>query len=199
MCSSDLMKSVGTEFFPVADDARLSVKLELPIGTRVEISKEVMERLYAEWRDKYPEIRVMNYTTGTASSDNVFGSLSDNGTHIISANVRLLDPGDRERGITEIAAAMRADLKRYPEFKKAQVIVGGGMGMGGQSQLDYEIYGYDFTETDSVAQRLVKILSGIKGTADIRVSRADYQPEYQVDFDREKLALYGLNLQTAAG
>ena len=94
---------------------------------------------------------------------------------------------------------MRADLKRYPEFKKAQVIVGGGMGMGGQSQLDYEIYGYDFTETDSVAQRLVKILSGIKGTADIRVSRADYQPEYQVDFDREKLALYGLNLQTAAG
>ncbi len=194
-----LMKSVGTEFFPVADDARLSVKLELPIGTRVEISKEVMERLYAEWRDKYPEIRVMNYTTGTASSDNVFGSLSDNGTHIISANVRLLDPGDRERGITEIAAAMRADLKRYPEFKKAQVIVGGGMGMGGQSQLDYEIYGYDFTETDSVAQRLVKILSGIKGTADIRVSRADYQPEYQVDFDREKLALYGLNLQTAAG
>ena len=70
--------------------------------------------------------------------------------------------------------------------------------MGGQSTLDYEIYGYDFTETDSVAQRLVRILSGIKGTADVRVSRSDYQPEYQVDFDREKLAIYGLNLQTAA-
>ncbi len=32
----------------------------------------------------------------------------------------------------------------------------------------------------------------------MRISRADYQPEYQVDFDREKLALYGLNLSTAA-
>lgn len=124
--------------------------------------------------------------------------MRDNGSHIISANIRLLDPGDRDRGITEIAASMREDLKRYPEFRKAQVTVGGGMGMGGQSQLDYEIYGYDFTETDSVAQRLVKILSGIKGTADIRISRAEYQPEYQVDFDREKLAIYGLNLQTAA-
>ena len=31
------------------------------------------------------------------------------------------------------------------------------------------------------------------------ISRSDYQPEYQVDFNREKLALYGLNLQTAAG
>ncbi len=76
--------------------------------------------------------------------------------------------------------------------------VGGGMGMGGQSQLDYEVYGYDFTETDSIAQKLVSILGNIEGTADIRVSRADYQPEYQVDFDREKLAMYGLNLQTAA-
>ncbi len=72
------------------------------------------------------------------------------------------------------------------------------MGMGGQSQLDYEVYGYDFTETDSIAQKLVSILGNIEGTADIRVSRADYQPEYQVDFDREKLAIYGLNLQTAA-
>ncbi len=30
------------------------------------------------------------------------------------------------------------------------------------------------------------------------ISRPDYQPEFQVDFDREKLALYGLNLSTAA-
>ena len=193
-----LMKYVGTEFFPVADDARLSVSLEMPIGTRVEISKEVMERLNKEWSEKYPEIKVMNYTTGTASSDNTFASLRDNGPHIVSANIRLLDPGDRERGIVEIAALMREDLKRYPEFRKAQVTVGGGSGMGGQSTLDYEIYGYDFTETDSVAQRLVKILSGIKGAADVRISRSDYQPEYQVDFDREKLAIYGLNLQTAA-
>ena len=162
-----LVRYVGTEFFPVADDGRLSVKLELPIGSRVELSKEVMARLYKEWKEKYPEIKIMNYTTGSASSDNTFGSLQDNGPHIISSNVRLLDPGDRDRSITEIAALMREDLKRYPEFRKAQVTVGGGMGMGGQSQLDYEV-------------------------------RSDYQPEYQVDFDREKLAIYGLNLQTAA-
>ena len=36
------------------------------------------------------------------------------------------------------------------------------------------------------------------GTADVMISRPDYQPEFQVDFDREKLALYGLNLSTAA-
>lgn len=198
--SLQLLKFVGTEFFPTADDGRLGVKLELPIGTRVEISREATDRLAAEWREKYPEIKILNYTTGQASSDNTFASLQDNGPHIVSMNIRLLDPGDRDRSIVEIAALMREDLKHYPEFKKAQVNVGGNRGgaMGGQSTIDYEIYGYDFAETDSVARNLVRILEGIKGTADVMISRSDYQPEYQVDFDREKLAIYGLNLTTAA-
>lgn len=195
-----LVRHVGTEFFPTADDGRLGVNLELPIGTRVEIAQEVTARLSKEWREKYPEIQVLNYTTGQASSDNTFASLSDNGSHIVSMNIRLVDPGDRDRKITEIAELMRQDLKNYPEFKKAMVNVGGNRGgsMGGQATIDYEIYGYDFTETDSVAQSLKRILEGIEGTADINISRSDYQPEYQVDFDREKLAMYGLNLSTAA-
>ena len=195
-----LLRFVGTEFFPTADDGRLGVSLEMPIGTRVEIANEVMERLAKEWTEKYPEIQTLNYTTGQADSDNTYASLSDNGSHIVSMNIRLVDPGERDRGIVEIAELMREDLKRYPEFKKRQVNVGGsrGGGMSGQSAIDYEIYGYDFEETDSVAQRLKHVLEGIKGTADIIISRSDYQPEYQVDFDREKLAIYGLNLQTAA-
>lgn len=197
-----LMKQVGTEFFPTADDGRLGVELETPIGTRVEISQEAVQRLDSLWRKKYPEILVSSYTVGPASSDNTFASLSDNGSHIISMNIRLSDPGDRERGIKEIADGMRKDLESgFPEFKKAQVNIGGGRGsgMGGQSTVDFEIYGYDFNETDSVARQLKTILEGINGTADVTISRSDYQPEYQVDFDREKLALYGLNLQTAAG
>ena len=194
-----LMGQVGTEFFPTADDGRLSVSLELPIGTRVEIADETTSRLVAEWRKKYPEIQIINYTTGTASSDNTFASLSDNGPHIVSMNIRLSDPGDRDRSITEIAALMRRDLDHYPEYKKTKVTVGGNMGgMGGEAAIDFEIYGYDFEQTDSVAARLRRSLLQIPGTADVRISRADYQPEYRVDFDREKLAIYGLNLTTAA-
>ncbi len=195
-----LTRFIGSEFFPTSDNSRLGVTLELPIGSRVEIAKDVCARLYKEWTEKYPEIKVFNYTVGQASSDNTFASLQDNGTHIMSMNIRLVDPKDRKRGITEIAALMREDLKQYPELKKYLVNVGGmrGGGMSGQSTIDYEIYGYDFAKTDSVAQRLKRVLEGIKGAADINISRSDYQPEYQVDFDREKLAIYGLNLSTAA-
>ena len=195
-----LMRFIGTEFFPVSDNSRLGVDLQLPIGTRVEMSKEVTERLYKEWMEKYPEIKVLNYRVGQASSDNAFASMQDNGPHIVSMNIRLVDPSKRKRGIVEIAGAMREDLKHYPEFKKALVNVGGnrGGGMSGQNTIDYEIYGYDFEKTDSVAQRLKRILEKVEGAADVNISRSDYQPEYQVDFDREKLAIYGLNLSTAA-
>ena len=196
-----LMKHVGTEFFPTQDNGRIGVNLETPIGTRVEITQDALQRLDSLWRAKYPEIMVSSYTVGPASSDNTFASLSDNGSHIASMNIRLSDPGDRKRGIKEIADGMRGDIEEgFPEFAKAQVNVGGGRGagMGGQSTVDFEIYGYDFNETDSVARIMRQILEGIEGTADITISRSAYQPEYQVDFDREKLALYGLNLQTAA-
>ena len=195
-----LMKFVGSEFFPTSDNSRLGVSLELPIGTRVEIAKEVTQRLYDEWREKYPEIKVLNYTVGQASSDNTWASMQSNGSHIVSMNIRLVNPSERKRSIVEIAGLMREDLKHYPEFKKAQVNVGGsrGGGMSGQNTVNYEIYGYDFTATDSVAQALKRILSNVEGAADINISRSDYQPEYQVDFDREKLAIYGINSSTAA-
>ena len=195
-----LMKFIGSEFFPTSDNSRLGVSLELPIGSRVELAKDVCERLYKEWTEKYPEIKVFNYTVGQASSDNTYASMRDNGSHIMSMNIRLVDPSQRKRGIVEIAGLMRQDLRHYPELKKYMVNVGGmrGGGMSGQSTINYEIYGYDFEKTDTVAQRLKRILEAIPGAADINISRSDYQPEYQVDFDREKLAIYGLNLSTAA-
>ncbi len=200
VASMFLMKFVGSEFFPTMDNSRLGVNLELPIGTRVDVAKDVCQRLYKEWTQKYPEIKVFNYTVGQASSDNTWGSMQSNGSHIMSMNIRLVSPAERDRSITEIAGLMREDLKQYPELKKALVNVGGqrGGGMSGQSTLDYEIYGYDFELTDSLAQQLKRILEKVPGAADVNISRSDYQPEYQVDFDREKLALYGLNLTTAA-
>lgn len=198
--SMQLTKFIGSEFFPTSDNSRLGITLELPVGTRVEIAKDLTERIYKDWTKKYPEIDKFNYTVGQASTDNTWASMQSNGSHIISMNITLKPIKERTKSLTEVAALMREDLKKYPELDKYQVNVGGSRGgsMSGQSTIDYEIYGYDFEKTDSVAQRLKRILSSVKGTADIRISRDNYQPEYQVDFDRQKLAIYGLNLTTAA-
>ena len=193
-------KGIGTEFFPAQDNARIAVKLELPIGTRKELAQEISEKLTNYWLEHYKGImKVCNYTVGQADSDNTFASLQDNGSHIISFNISLVDPGDRDITLEQVCDEMREELKKYPEFSKAQVILGGSnTGMSAQASADFEIYGYDMATTDSVAARLKRQLLDVKGVSEVNISRSDYQPEYQVDFDREKLALHGLNLSTAA-
>ncbi|KAA6320624.1 Multidrug resistance protein MdtC, partial [termite gut metagenome] len=192
-------RSISTEFFPTQDSGSITANLELPIGTRKEVAQELASKLTEEWSKKYPEILVCNYRVGQASSDNIYASMQSNGSHIISFNIRLSNPGERERSMMVIGSAMREDLKAYPEFNKTQVVVGGGMmgGMGGQTTADFEIYGYDMAITDQVADDLEQELFKVKGVAEVNISRGDYQPEYQVDFDREKLAMHGLNLSTA--
>ena len=143
-------------------------------------------------------MKVCNYTVGQADSDNTWASMQDNGSHIISFNISLVDPGDRDITLEAVCNEMREDLKAYPEFSKAQVILGGSnTGMSAQASADFEVYGYDMTVTDSVAARLKRELLAVPGVSEVNISRSDYQPEYQVDFDREKLAMHGLNLSTA--
>ena len=192
-------KGIGTEFFPAQDNARIAVQLELPIGTRKELAQEVSEKLTNQWLNKYKGVMtVCNYTVGQADSDNTWASMQDNGSHIISFNISLVDPGDRDISLEQVCDEMREDLKKYPEFSKAQVILGGSnTGMSAQASADFEVYGYSMEETDSVAARLKRELLNVKGVSEVNISRSDYQPEYQVDFDREKLALHGLNLATA--
>ena len=193
------LTGISTEFFPAQDNARIAVKLQLPIGTRKELAQDIAQRLTEQWMSKYKEtMKVCNYTVGQADTDNTWASMQDNGSHIIDFNISLVDPGDRDISLEKVCDEMRDDLKAYPELTKAQVIMGGSnTGMSGQASADFEIYGYDMAVTDSVAANLKRNLLGVNGVSEVNISRSDYQPEYQVDFDREKLALHGLNLATA--
>ena len=191
---------IGTGFFPSQDSGSLSVKFYMPIGTRTERTQTIAQELAEKWTARYGnDVRVVNYTVGQASEDNTIGSMQDNGPHIASFNVRLVDVADRDISLYDVAEQLRSDLNGYPEIEKFTVSAGGSHGgMGGQSTVDFEIYGYDFDATDKVARDLRTALLKVDGVSEVRISRSDYQPEIQVDFDREKLARHGLNLSTAA-
>jgi len=193
------MMFVGTEFIPAQDNSRIAATIELPIGTRMEITKQTANELMSLWQKKYPEIDMINYNVGQASSENVWGSLQNNASNIITMNIRMVDLDKRSRSMFSISDSLRNDLENTPEVVKSNIIAGGGMSMmGGQSTLDVEIFGYDFEQTDKVAKELADGIRKIKGLVNVQISRGDYIPEYNVVFDREKLALNGLNMSTAS-
>lgn len=194
-----LVPTIKTEFFPTQDNAQISVHIELPVGTRQDITRELAQTIDKQFREQYPEIKMTNFTEGQADSDNTWAQMSNNGTHIVDFYINLSSKGDRERGLVEICEGMRKDLSGYPEIKTFEVIEGGQEeGMGGQNAVKVEIYGFDLARTDAVAAELARRMRNVKGCSQVNISREDYIPEYQVDFDREKLALNGLNITTAS-
>jgi len=200
LASLGCCSGIHSEFFPANDSGRIGISLELPVGTRVEIAERLSLELTKKWQDRYgKDMDAINFKVGQAGEDDTYSSLSDNGPHIIEFNIGMVPSNEREKTLEQICDEMRNDLAQYPDFVKTDVkLGGGGSGMGGQSTASFEVYGYDFDATDRVAKILKEELSKVKGVGQVNISRSDYQPEYQVDFDREKLALHGLNLSTAA-
>ena len=189
---------VKTDFFPSSDQGRITVQLELPAGTGQDITRNLAHEIHDKFRARIPEIVNCSYSLGQADSDNAFASMQNNGTHVVSFNVNIGSMELRERSQAEIANVIRDVLRDYPEFKKIKVTEGGGGMGGGASTADVEIYGYDFETTDRVAKEVQAKMLATGAFAQVLLSRDEYIPEYQVDFDREKLAINGLNTTTAA-
>ena len=189
---------VKTEFFPTADQGRITLQLELPAGTGQDVTRELGKEIYEKFKAQIPEIKTCSYSLGQADTDNAFASMQTNGTHVISFNINIGSMEDRARSQSQIADVVREILKDYPEFKKIKVTEGGGGGMGGASTVDIEIYGYDFDKSDVLAREFQAKMLETGLCSQVLLSRDEYTPEYQVDFDREKLAINGLNTTTAA-
>ena len=189
--------SIKTEYFPHSDQGRLTVSIELNAGTSQEVTGEFARKFYNRICEEIPEIKICSYTFGQADTDNAFASMQTNGSNIISMNINLGSMEDRKRSSSEIADIVRADLKEYPEIHKGTVSEGMG-GMGGAASVAVEIYGYDFQTTDRVANELRDKMAADPAFAQVTLSRDQYTPEYQVDFDRVKLAANGMNSTTAA-
>ena len=191
-----LLPGVKTEYFPHADTDRITANIELPMGTAQDVTREFAFRLYDEMKEEIPEVQRINFTFGQADSDNTFAAMQRNGTHVISMTLRLGTSSTRDRTSAEIADDVRAVLRRHPEIHRGIVTEGGG-GMGGAATIKVEVYGYSFEETDRIAHELQAKMQQDPAFAQVTLSRDEYTPEFQMDFDRNKLALHGLNSSTA--
>ncbi len=185
-----------TGFLPSMDQGRLSISIELPVGTGEEITGQLAKELHDKYKAEIPEIKTFNYSYGVADEDNAFASMNNNGTHIISMNIDLGRKTERNRSTQEIAEYIRKDLNNNSIIKKYNV--GQGMGMGGATTVKLEIYGYDFNASDKIAFNLRDSLINTPQFSQVLVSRDEYTPEYYVDFDREKLRLNGIDVTTAS-
>ena len=194
-----LVSQVPTEFFPPTDNARLTMTVKMPQNVHVDYTSKVAHQIEDIIAEKYPFIFMVSTSAGANSSDNAFAAMQTTGSHIINYNLRMPRLTDMERPtIFEIADGLRAELAAIPEIREFSVTPGGGGGPSGSSTVDIKVFGHDMDVAMATAKDLQTKMSQLSTLRDVQLSREDLQPEYNVIFDRDKMAYYGLNSATAA-
>lgn len=197
--SLGLLTKVPTEFFPPSDNGRISAMVKLEQNLSVEYTSRVARQIDSIIHADFPEIVLVSTSAGANSSDNAFAAMQTTGSHIINYNMRLEDVAERERSIFTISDLLREQLDRIPEVRQYTVTPGGQTGgMSGSATVDIKVFGYDMDVTNAIANDLKERLAQLPGTRDVRLSRDDLRPEYNVVFDRDRLSYYGLNSATAS-
>ena len=198
--SLGLLTQVPTEFFPPSDNNRIAATVELEQNVSVEYTSRIARQIDSILYAKYPEVVLVSASAGANSSDDAFAAMQTTGSHIINYNLRLTDVEGRERSIYVISDLLRQDLDRIPEIRQYTVTPGGAMGgmVGGAATADVKVFGYDMDVTNAVANDLKERMRALPGVRDVKLSRDDLRPEYNVVFDRERLAYYGMNSATAS-
>lgn len=196
-----LLKQVPTEFFPPVDNGRITMSVKVEQNTHVDHTVKVARQIDQIIAEKYPYIYMVSTSAGANSSNNAFAAMQTTGSHIINYNVRMPRLSDMERPtIFEIADGLRRELAAIPEIREFTVTPGGGGGPGGggSSTVEIKVFGHDMNTAMATAKELQTKMSQLSTMRDAQLSREDLQPEFNVRFDRDKLAYYGLNAATVA-
>lgn len=198
--SMALFKVIGTEFMPEADQSRLTAVVELQTGTRVEVTAQVADRIDSIIKAQIPEVTINSMSAGTDNSGGFTSLFSQGGSHVINYTFRLVDVSDRSRSSEEIAEEIRQIIAPMPEVINYSVTASSGSmgGPMGENTVDVEIYGYNFTETNQVAEELAEKVKKVPGATNVDISRDKSKPELQIVFDRDKLLGYGLTTAQVA-
>ena len=192
------MGKIGFNFMAQQDNGRISLKIELQRGTRVEESMRVARQIEADLKSLAPEIKLIASTTGSSDEAGFSALMNQSSNNIITMTVTFPERSQRQRTVFEIAEVFRQYLGNRADVVFSNVSTNMGFGGSGNNNVSVEIYGYDFEATNKVAEEIKNKMKDVKGARNITVSRDEDRAELQINFDKEKLALSGLSAAQVA-
>lgn len=185
---------LGKEFLPELDEGDLWLRVKLPVGIALEATRpyvhEIRERML-----RFPEVRVVVSQTG-APDDGTDPNGPDNNEFYIGLKPR--EQGHfREKD--KLVEAMTASLSDIPGISTnfSQPIkdnVDEALA-GVKGELSIKLFGPDLNVLQQKAQETARVLSTIRGVADLDYDQLVGQPQLQIVVDRRAAARYGINVQ----
>lgn len=186
-----LVRFVGVELMPQADEGEVRVSLEMAVGTRLDFVDKTAQAVEKIIRDKVPEIKDVLARVGG-------GGFRSRGGHTAEIRVTLVPRKDRKRSSEEVANALRSSLAGLPgvtiRTRPGRGLFLLSMGTSREDNISVQVRGYDLETAQNLAEQVDRAVQRVPGITDTRVSREEGSPEQIIRIDRQKAADLGLSV-----
>ena len=190
---------LGTEFLPALNEGALWVEAELPMSVSLTQANEISNKM-VEILHRYPEVKQTLAQVGRTND-----GTDPKGFFDVQIQVDLFPESQWKRKISEdeLISEMNREFSKYPGivFNYSQPIRDNveEAVAGVNASLAVKIFGTDFRDLDKAAVDVMKQLKNVKGIEDLGLLRNLGQPEFRIELDQQKMAMYGITMADAQG
>lgn len=193
-----LSAMVGKDFLPTLDEGSLWLQVQLPPGVTLEKSKAMADTI-RKHTQKFEEVTYV--MTQVGRDDEGVDPFSS--SHVECAiGLKPYDEWKYGKRKNDLIKEMSADLSTLPGYQISfsQPIYDMVMDQiaGSHADLAIKIYGDDIKEDRKLAEQVQAIVKQIEGAEDVSIEQEPQLPQLQIRANREKIALYGLNVADVA-
>ena len=191
-----LFTRLGAEFIPTLDEGDFAMQMTLPAGSSLSRSIEISLEAEKKLKAKFPEIKHVVAKIGTAEVPTDPMAVEDADIMIVMKPFsEWTSAGSR----AEMVEKMKAELASIDgaEFNFSQPIQlrFNELMTGAKADIAIKLYGEDMAELYSKAKEAARYVEQVPGAADVLVEQAMGLPQLVVNYDRRKIARYGINIE----
>jgi HAE1 family hydrophobic/amphiphilic exporter-1 len=188
-----LLPLVGVEYFPAVDQGQIEIEVRLPRGSSFGETLEAVQRV-EKMVSEIPEVEMVWASIGGQQLNVGMGvSARDQG----SITAVLKPVGQRDRTTQQVGEEIRQKVKDIAGCQ-IQVNTGGGFaGLGSGMMgppISISIKGQDLDVLRKISDDIVRVVSSVPGTREVRSSFEEGRPELRIIIDRQRASQYGLNV-----
>ena len=190
-----LFSTMGSEFVPTLDEGDFVIQPVLKTGTTLTNTVETiteMERILM----KFPEVKQVVTRIGAAEIPTDPMSMEES-----DVIVTLHPPSEWTTVETkdELAEEFKKALTAIPgldyEFTQPIEMRFNELITGVRADLAIKVVGEDLDVLLHTAEEIETAIQGVEGAADIILEKVDGLPQMKIEYDRAKIAKYGLNVE----
>jgi cobalt-zinc-cadmium resistance protein CzcA len=186
---------MGGEFVPQLDEGEIAFHIIMKPGSSLTEGTETATKIERLLLSEYPEVLqvVSRFGVSDVPTDPMPMDLADSFV-ILKPRSEWVSADSKE----ELIAKMKETLEIFPgvsyEFTQPVEMRFNELLTGVREDVAIKLYGEDLDLLASKAEELGSIISDVEGVADMKVEATAGLPQITVNYNRNKIAQYGLNV-----